>query len=153
MNMAMTEPKENSCEDGMGTLPGCAPLANPYVPFQPENAKVYEAPKGLIRGTMYPGLDLPFMNMVNQKEKKDTALNRLQALHFAVTELGLYLDTHASDAEATMLFNEYVEQYTDALQQYEKKFGSLTQMGAALNGTYEWLSDPWPWDYNKNKEA
>ena len=51
----------------MGRLPAKAPLANPYVPFQLENPPRYEARKGLIRGTLYPGLDLPFMGMINQK--------------------------------------------------------------------------------------
>ena len=142
-----------ACSYAQGVLPACAPLANPYVPFQQENSKTYQAAKGLIRGTLYPGLDLPFMGMVNQQEKSNTALHRLQTLNFAITELGLYLDPHASDMEATDLFNQYVEQYTDALQQYERQFGALTQMGAALNGQYEWLSDPWPWDFEQNKEA
>ena len=44
-----------------GRLPSMAPLANPYVPFQIENPPVYEARKGIVRGTLFPGLDLPFM--------------------------------------------------------------------------------------------
>lgn len=44
-----------------GRLPAMAPLANPYVPFQLENPPQYEAQKGLVRGTLFPGLDLPFM--------------------------------------------------------------------------------------------
>ena len=48
-----------------GRLPAMAPLANPYVPFQLENPPQYEAQKGLVRGTLFPGLDLPFMGMVN----------------------------------------------------------------------------------------
>ncbi len=47
-----------------GRLPATAPLANAFVPFQNENSPRYEARKGLIRGTLYPGLDLPFMGMV-----------------------------------------------------------------------------------------
>lgn len=141
-----------SCTEGQGVLPACAPLANPYVPYQQCEAPTYQAAKGLIRGTIYPGLDLPFMGMVNQHEKKPTALHQLQTLNFAITELGLYLDTHASDEDAVVLFNQYVEQYADALQQYEKQFGSTTQMGAALTGKYEWLDNPWPWDYDANKE-
>ena len=35
----------------------------------------------------------------------------LQAVNFAITELGLYLDTHSDDEEAVQLFNQYVEQY------------------------------------------
>ena len=71
-----------------------APLANPYVPYQMEDPPKYEARKGLVRGTLYPGLDLPFMGMVNQKELPVTSMSDLQALGFAVQELALYLDTH-----------------------------------------------------------
>ncbi len=49
---------------------------------------------GLIRGTLFPGLDLPFMGMVNNTEKSDTPMHELQALAFAIQELALYLDTH-----------------------------------------------------------
>lgn len=56
-------------DDGMqGYLPSMAPLANPYVPFQGDNPPTYEARKAIIRGTLFPGLDLPFMGMINQKE-------------------------------------------------------------------------------------
>ena len=75
----------------------------------------------------------------------------MQALSFAVDELGLYLDTHASDQDAVDLFNQYVERYEDVVQQYESQFGALTQASAAMEGTYDWLNDPWPWDY-RNKE-
>lgn len=144
---------KNNCSDAQGALPSCAPLANPYVPFQQTESDTYQANMGMVRGTMYPGLDLPFMGMVNQKEKSNTTLHRLQALNFAVTELGLYLDTHSDDQDATDLFNQYVEQYADALKQYEQVSGSTTQLGAALTGRYEWLDGPWPWDYDANKEG
>ena len=49
--------KEEYCREGR--LPAMAPLANPYVPFQLENPPQYEAQKGLVRGTLFPGLDLP----------------------------------------------------------------------------------------------
>ena len=50
-----------------GRLPAVAPLANPFVPFQMEDPPRYEARKGLIKGTLFPGLDLPFMGRTNQK--------------------------------------------------------------------------------------
>jgi spore coat protein JB len=107
----------------------------------------------MIRGTMYPSLDLPFRGMSNETEKTGTALLQLQALYFAIADLGLYLDTHATDQDALALYNQYVEQYTDAMQKYERQHGSLTQMDSAMNGHYDWLKDPWPWDYDQNKEA
>lgn len=144
---------EMACSEAHGVLPACAPLANPYVPFQQGHASTYQAPTGLIRGTLYPGLDLPFMGMVNQSEKKNTPKNQMQALHFAITELGLYLDTHAEDTEALELFNQYVEQYGEALQMYEQNHGAVNQMAAGMTGRYDWIDGPWPWDYDANKEG
>ena len=95
--------KENKeRKDWEGRLPAMAPLANPYVPFQLENPSRYDARKGMVRGTLFPGLDLPFMGMIN-KEKPATPLTELQALGFAIQELALYLDTHRDDKEALEL--------------------------------------------------
>ena len=90
--------RENRNRPGMeGRLTASAPLANPYVPFQLENPPKYEARKGLVRGTLFPGLDLPFMGMVNRNEKPVTPLTELQVMAFALQELALYLDTHRDD--------------------------------------------------------
>ena len=86
--------RNNERNAGEGRLPSPAPLANPYVPFQMENSPKYEANYGLIRGTIFPGLDLPFMGMVNTVEKKLTPKIHMQTLAFAIQELALYLDTH-----------------------------------------------------------
>ena len=63
---------------GEGRLPASAPLANPYVPFQNENPMKYEARKAMVRGTLFPGLDLPFMGMVNKQEAPVTPLTESQ---------------------------------------------------------------------------
>ena len=73
--------KKYSPEGKEGRLPTMAPLANPYVPFQMEDPPKYEARKGLVRGTLFPGLDLPFMGMVNKKELPvDTLINEICAV-------------------------------------------------------------------------
>lgn len=135
-----------------GKLPAMAPLANPYVPFQLEGPSRYEARMGLVRGTLYPGLDLPFMGMVNRKEKPRTPMSELQALAFAVQELALYLDTHRDDEEALELYRSYQEAHRKCMEEYEKKHGPLDHMTPG-EGRYRWLDDPWPWEYAKNKEA
>ena len=137
------------CADWQGKLPACAPLANPYVPFQMVNSERYDAPNALIRGTLYPGLDLPYRGMVNTQEKNGTPLGELQSLGFAMHELGLYLDTHQYDEEAVSLFNQYAEMYEAAVQQYEQNGGVLMQSRSAQSGSYEWLDNPWPWDYKE----
>ena len=147
----MNQRKKN--HEGMnGRLPAMAPLANPYVPFQLENPPRYEARKGLIRGTLFPGLDLPFMGMVNTKEKNITPMTELQVMAFAIQELALYLDTHRDDQEALELYQQYQEAYHKAMITYTQKCGPLNH-GIPTQGDYAWLDDPWPWEYCGNKEA
>ena len=144
---------DQSNRDMLGVLPELAPLANPYVPFQQENPKQYTAKRGLIRGTLFPGLDLPFMGMVNTKEKSDSPRNELMALSFAITELTRYLDTHPNDREVAELLESYTELYRSGKAAYEKKCGPLTHLDAVRNGDFRWLCGPWPWEYREGGEA
>lgn len=148
--MENRKPNESGWE---GRLPAMAPLANPYVPFQLENPPKYEARKGLIRGTMFPGLDLPFMGMVNKHEKPVTPLTELQALGFAIQELALYLDTHREDQEALELYQEYQKLYERCAEEFKKCCGPLNHLRASDGKEYNWLNDPWPWEYCRNKEG
>ena len=132
-----------------GRLPAMAPLANPYVPFQMENPPKYEARKGLVRGTLYPGLDLPFMDMVNTEEKPVTPRTELQALGFALHELALYLDTHRDDKEALELYRQYQKIYHDGMMEYSKTHGPISHSMPNEQEGYAWLDDPWPWEYGK----
>lgn len=145
-----SNPKQNG---SYGQLPSTAPLANTFVPFQEADAPRYEARKGLIRGTLYPGLDLPFMGMVNQKEKPVTPTSELQALGFAIQELALYLDTHREDTEALDVYREYQRMYTHCRDEFLKKHGPLNHYQEDPSGKYNWLNDPWPWEYCRNKEV
>ena len=136
----------------MGRLPAMAPLANPFVPFQLENPPMYEARKGLVRGTLYPGLDLPFKGMVNNKERNVTPKTELQTLAFAINELALYLDTHRDDREALEMYREYQKMYHNCMVEYAAQWGPMSHQ-APVEGDYSWLDDPWPWEFSANKEA
>ncbi len=142
-----TKPK---CGDGR--LPAMAPLANPYVPFQLECPVKYEPRTALVRGTLFPGLDLPFMGMVNQKEQPVTPKTELQTLGFVLQELALYLDTHPQDKEALDLYRNYQKIYHKGMMEYNEdcplKHGMPTK-----GERYRWLDDPWPWEYAANKEG
>ena len=134
-------------------MPPMAPLANPYVPFQLENPPKYEARKGIVRGTLFPGLDLPFMGMVNKNELPVTPKTELQVLAFAIHELALYLDTHRDDREALELYQSYQEMYHKCLVEFTKNHGPRNHMSPTKGKTYQWLDDPWPWEYAANKEG
>ena len=136
-----------------GRLPSSAPLANAYVPFQEENPVRYDAQKGWIRGTLFPGLDLPFLGMVNQREKNVTPMTELQSIDFAIQELALYLDTHRNDTEALALFREYQQRYKKCLEKYVEKYGPMNRQTQSRSQCYDWLDDPWPWEFCGNKEV
>lgn len=144
--------KPDNKTGGEGRLPAMAPLANPYVPFQLDNPPKYEPRKALVRGTLFQGLDLPFMGMINKNEKPVTPLTELQAMSFALQDLALYLDTHRDDKEALELYRTYQKMNEQARAAYEREFGPLTHM-SLQQGEYSWLDEPWPWEYAKNREV
>lgn len=145
--------RKRELSPGVGKLPVVAPLANPYVPYQLEQPEQYEAQFGLVRGTIYPGLDLPFMGMVNKKPLPATPMSELQALAFAIQELALYLDTHRDDAEALELYRGYQKLHHEKEKEYTHRFGPISHEDIAAKSEYSWLSDPWPWEYCANKEG
>ena len=146
----MSQRNQENGSDGF--LPEVAPLATPYVPFQPCNPPLYDAGKGIVSGTMFPGLDLPFMGCVNHKELPRTPLSELQTMAFAIQELALYLDTHRNDKEALQMYRAYQKIYTDGRKKYEREYGPLNHMSDDAE-TYRWLDDPWPWEYCSNREV
>lgn len=138
------------CGDASGTLPECAPLAVPYVPFQQTGSKRYTQQEALSNGTLYPGLNLPFHLKTEAVKMAGGALAELQALEFVLVELGLYLDTHQGDAEAFALYQQYAALEKEARMKYEAENGPLFQTSTANSKTWgAWLADPWPWNFQE----
>ena len=87
-----------ACPRDFGTMPDCAPLAVPYVPFQQTTASKYSSQEALSQGTLFPGLNLPFhLKQVGAAVPK-TPLTELQALCFVVHELGLWVSRYSPSA-------------------------------------------------------
>ena len=143
-----------ACPDANGTMPSCAPLAVPYVPFQQQNPKRYSQSDALSNGTLFPGLNLPFHLKVNAPNVATGHLGELQALEFVLLELGLYLDTHQDDKEAFALFQQYAALEKSGREKYEAMHGPLFQSSAAAQETFaSWIRNPWPWDYPEGGKA
>ena len=121
------------CNTMNGTLPSCAPLSVPYVPFQQKGSPRYEVAEALDNGTLFPGLNLPFFRKAEAAQVPATPLAELQALEFVLTELGLYLDTHQD--------------------RYEAQYGPITQAATAQSKTWAWIKDPWPWNDQEGGKA
>lgn len=143
------ESNTKRCTEKQGPLPQCAPLAVPFVAVQQSAQPAYEPGEALARGTLFPGLDLPFMNLVNQGDYSGTPLGEVMALGFVVNELQLYLDTHPTDDEAFRTFKSMLALSAEADRRYTEKFGPLCIGDLAAAERYTWLADPWPWQYQK----
>lgn len=136
-----------------GNLPGSsAPLAMSYVPMQTSAVPSYEASEALSRGTLFPGLDLPFMNMVNKNKDDDTPLSELMAIDFVAKELELYLDTHAEDMEAFNMYQTFLALSKEAHSRYVQLYGPVCHKDMLGRKNYCWINEPWPWEYCGRKE-
>jgi spore coat protein JB len=136
------------CDYKSGYVGECMPLAIPYVPFQQEGSPQYKSEDALARGTLFPGLDLPWKNIVNDRAGHgvDTPLGELMTLHFVLNELGLYLDTHSNDTEALDMFVRYSQLYNEGTEIFAKRYGPITQTQVTAQG-YSWIDSPWPWEF------
>lgn len=141
--------KEKSCNPVQtGILPECGMLAVSYVPVQRSAEDSYSSEKALSRGTLFPGLDLPYRGMVNGTPENPTPVQELMALGFAVHELGLYLDTH-QDKEAEEMFLKYSKLYSEGTAEYERRYGPLNLTGSG-GERFDWVDGPWPWELAAN---
>lgn len=138
--------------EAAGTLPNPAPLAMAYVPMQPSASPSYEAGESLSRGTLFPGLDLPFKNIIND-ELPETPLTELMAIDFVSDELELYLDTHPEDGEAFALYQTMLALRDEARRRYVRVCGPICQSDMLSAPSYTWLSGPWPWEYPAKREG
>ncbi len=139
-----------ACSDQQGTLPVCGALAYPYVAYQGTGARQYDSMEALSNGTLFPGLNLPFFRAAEASDVPEDLGTQLMALDFVINELGLYLDTHADDAEAFALYQKYAKLAGKARAAYLQQYGPVTQTDTACLDSYVWLNDPWPWERSKS---
>ena len=137
------------CTYKQGALPGCSALGLAVMPSRASCEPAYSRAEALSRGTLFPGLDLPFMNIVNKMPAKTTPLRELMALDFVCNELALYLDTHPADAEAFKTYQAMLKLYEEGRNSYAAKYGPLQRSDMAYAPDFNWLGDPWPWDFVK----
>lgn len=137
------------CGDSSGTMPDCAPLAVPYVPFQQSGSKRYSQADALANGTLFPGLNLPFHVKASASPLPQSPMTELQALEFVLNELALYLDTHPTDEEAFALFRQYSALEAEARRVFAAAGMPISRGETAESNTYTWLNAPWPWTYQE----
>lgn len=134
-----------------GSLPARSTLASAYVPMQESVEPYYPTQTAIARGTLFPGLDLPFHGMVN-RPLPATPLGELMAIDFVADELSLYLDTHRNDKEAFDMYQSVLLLSKEAHERYAEKCAPIVKNDLLGMKAYSWLNDPWPWELKKAGE-
>ncbi len=150
--MAECDHALDNCGYKSGKLKRCAPLATAYVPAQQEPEPRYAAEKALARGTLFPGLDLPLGNIVNQ-DTADVPMAELMAIDFAAHDLSLYLDTHPEDAEAFAVYKDLLALAEEGKNRYVKRYGPICKTDLVNAASYCWTRSPWPWEMTAEREG
>ena len=144
--------KESVNDYLFGALPSRAPLASAYVPMQENVEPNYPPQTAIARGTLFPGLDLPFRGMVN-RPLPATPLGELMAIDFVADELSLYLDTHREDKEAFDLYQSVLALSQEAHARYAENCAPIVKNDMLGMKSYAWLNEPWPWDLKRAGEG
>ena len=121
--------------------------------MQQSSEPAYENQMALARGTLFPGLDLPFMNVVNKPDHLSTPLAELMALDFVVQELKLYLDTHPDDQEAFAALQTCIRLSREGRRRYVEQYGPITVDDMRFAKEFTWVNAPWPWQICTGKES
>ena len=144
--------KESVNDYLFGALPSRAPLASAYVPMQESVEPNYPPQTAIARGTLFPGLDLPFRGMVN-RPLPATPLGELMAIDFVADALSLYLDTHREDKEAFDLYQSVLALSQEAHARYAENCAPIVKNDMLGMKSYAWLNEPWPWDLKRAGEG
>ena len=75
-------------------------------------------------------------------EEKEEMLQNIRCHEFAITELGLYLDTHPEDQKALCLHRKYCNELKSMKDAYQKVYGPLTIKYPC--NKWRWLEEPCP---------
>ena len=77
-----------------------------------------------------------------EREKQSAMLRKVQEVQFTAHELGLYLDTHPTDAAALVDFETANEKLRRMVREYERQCGPMFAVGQS----WLWAEGPWPWE-------
>ncbi len=77
---------------------------------------------------------------------QENMMNAVYTNGFAVDEARLFLDTHPDSKEAMDYYQQKIELYQKAMQNYEATYGPISQNGGIMDGRWAWAENPFPWE-------
>lgn len=93
------------------------------------------------------------MNGCGCEQGKDRAACRklteqIRAVDFALYETVLYLDVYPHSCDALETYHKLKARQTELYKEYEALCGPLTAFGNESQTSWDWMSKPFPWDYD-----
>lgn len=77
-------------------------------------------------------------------------MKRIRELDFAINETVLYLDAYPECRQALEYYHTLINERQGVVAEYEQKCGPITMFGNAGGDKWQWISGPWPWEYDAN---
>ena len=78
--------------------------------------------------------------------EREELMKKLQTIQFALVDLGLYLDTHPSCAEALQMYKDLTRQAQALKNEYEQSYGALIAGQSGNTDYWDWVATPFPWE-------
>lgn len=109
--------------------------------------------EGFQKGNLFSNLYSPYKNYkygtLNPTSKQEELLYNILMYTFTLNELDLYLDNYPNDKDIINLYNKYLTEKINLVNEYEKKYEILTLDSKYLDeNKWKWIKSPWPWEGN-----
>lgn len=78
--------------------------------------------------------------------ERDQLLKQIQMYEFALTDVGLYLDSHPTCKNALAYFEKYQHLHHEAMERYQALHGPIHMHGNKNSNYWTWVNNPWPWE-------
>ena len=84
------------------------------------------------------------------KLSRSELLKKITIASFMVEDLGMYLNTHPDDCDAVERYNFFIKEANELKKIFEECFGMIEEHGSTSPCPWNWIKEPWPWEYEAN---
>ena len=119
-----------------------------------KNDSLADPKTAFLRGNLYNNLYDPYKGYkyreLTASNKREELLYNILKYNFVLIELMLYLDVNPNDREKVNLYNRYLMEKLQLVEDYEKAYGPLTMDSMNIgDGKWNWVDRPWPWEVSR----
>lgn len=115
------------------------------------NSNLANPKEAFLRGNLFNNLYDTYKNYkyanIESTNKREELLYNILMYMFVLNELDLYLDNYPNDRKIINLYNYYLKEKLNLVNEYEKTYEVLTLDSKYLeDNNWKWIKSPWPWE-------